>query len=200
MALHVQKGEIISMKKALIAIISVIYVVALIIVSFLGVRAEVKNQTIEVEGIVLNNQSMYYPGLPETPINRYLAVYQRPEADKIDEDGIGKIDRVNWDFNGISRDYAIYIDDYYYFYNTGRKYTIDCNVVPSNATKKELTYSLLASEAMREKVQLAQNELTFSFTDNRSYVDFDVIVRSKDLSGVEIRILFKIGPYDDFDW
>ena len=77
------------MKKALIAIISVIYVVAIIIVSFLGIRAEVVNETIYVQEIVLLNQTLYYPNMPKIEDNAIVSVYKRPSEDAIGDDGSG---------------------------------------------------------------------------------------------------------------
>ena len=186
------------MKKALIAIISVIYVVAIIIVSFLGIRAEVVNETIYVQEIVLLNQTLYYPNMPKIEDNAIVSVYKRPSEDAIGDDGVGEVDGrlINWDFNGVSRDYAIFIDDYFYLYeNMGKKYTIETSVKPEDATKKDLTYYMSGSDAVKEKLSLTNyGEITFSL-QHKGWVDVDILISSTDMSGVEIDILLKIGSY-----
>ena len=59
------------MKKALIAIISAIYVFAIIIVSFLGVRSEVYNRTVYAEEIQLLNEDIINPAT-EKPFNFFM--------------------------------------------------------------------------------------------------------------------------------
>ena len=69
------------MKKALIVIISAIYVIAIVIVSFLGVRAEISNRIIYAEEIVLLNEHTYYPNKPLEEENIAVAVYKRPDEE-----------------------------------------------------------------------------------------------------------------------
>ena len=190
------------MKKALIAIISVIFVVAIVIVSFLGIRAEVHDITIYVQEIVLNNKDEYKPRLPETETNRISRVLKRPAEEEIDpETGVGITDEVNWNFAGRKRDYAVYIDNYYYLFSKkGGKYTIDTTVNPVDATHKELQFYLSYYQEYNADIKnnislTSSGELTIQTTHD-GWIGFDVIISSTDLSGVEIDILFKISSYE----
>ena len=189
------------MKKALIAIISVIFVVSIVIVAFLGIRSEVHDTTIYVEEIVLLNKDMYKPRVPETEANRVVRVMKRPEASEIGEDGIGITDGVNWDFNGRSRDYAIYVDNYdYLFSRMSGKYTIETSVNPVDATYKDLqfhlSYYMELNQTIKDNISLTPTgELTITST-HKGWIGFDVIISSTDMSGVEIDILFKISSYE----
>ena len=190
------------MKKALIALISTIYVIALVIVAFLGTRAEVVNRVVYVEDIVLNNIDMYRTDDPDEqiPANRIIAVYKRPDASQIDESGRDKVEpRINWDFEGLKRDYAIFIDDYYYYYEMrSTSYTISVSVIPDNATNKELSFSWIASEKFEEQVKMTSyGELDFTNLKHKSgYIDCDIFVTSNDHSGVSKDILLKINKYE----
>ena len=65
------------MKKALIAIISAIYVVAIIIVSFLGAKSEISNRVVYAEEIVLLNEDVFRENLPKIENNIIIDVYKR---------------------------------------------------------------------------------------------------------------------------
>ena len=186
------------MKKALIAIISTIYVIALVIVSFLGTRAEVIDHTIYVEQIVLNNKDMYKRNAPEEPENRIVRVYKRPDASQIDEKGVGITDRVNWDYEGIHRDYAIFFEDYFYYYEMlSQKYTIETSVIPDNSTNKTLSYYMQATDKVNEMVKMTTyGEISFDNLKHTGWIDFDVIVSSTDFSDISIDVLVKVGTYN----
>lgn len=188
------------MKKALIALISTIYIIALVIVAFLGTRAEVINRVVFVEDIVLNNTNIYRKNAEQIPANRIVAVYKRPDASQIDENGRDKVEtRINWDYEGIKRDYAIFIDDYYYYYEMiSTRYTIDVSVLPEDATNKELSFYMQASDAFREKVKMTSyGELDFTnLKHSGGYIDCDIVISSTDHSEVYKDILLKINKYE----
>ncbi|MBQ6730666.1 MAG: hypothetical protein IJR08_02025 [Bacilli bacterium] len=188
------------MKKALIAIISTIYVVALVIVAFLGTRAEVINRVVFVEDIVLNNTSIYKRNAEQIPANRIVAVYKRPDASQIDENGRDKVEtRINWDFEGTKRDYAIFIDDYYYYYELiSTRYTIDVSVIPEDATNKELSFYLQATDTLKEQIKMTSyGEIDLTNLKHKSgYVDVDIVISSTDHSEVSKDILLKINKYE----
>lgn len=185
------------MKKALIAIIATIYVIALVIVSFLGTRAEVNYEVYEVQEILLNNKDLYRPNTEEIPENRIVRVYKRPDASQIGADGVGKTDKVNWNYEGISRDYAIYIDDYFYLYEMmNAKYTINTSVIPDNATNPKLSYYISGSEKIKKDLEMTDyGEITFKLK-HTGWVDVDILIKSTDFSEVQIDVLLKINGYE----
>ena len=192
------------MKKALIAIIATIYVIAIVIVSFLGTRAEIINKIVEVEEILLDNKSVAYPGITNpTSINdRIISVYTRPDESEINEEGkgYGKDDTehsrlINWNYKDIRRDYAIFIEDYFYLYaNMGGKYTIETSVLPIEATNKTLSYYLQTTEATSAMLEMTSyGEITFKQDPITldDWVDADIIISSTDFSDVSIDVLLK---------
>lgn len=188
------------MKKALIAIIATIYVIALVIVSFLGIKADVPSEFTYIEQIVLNNTNDYRLNADKKPENIIVHVYKRPDASQINEKGVGITDSVNWDFNGLHRDYAIYFDDYFYYYEMlSNKYTIKTSVIPEDATKKELQFSLEANERVKTYLTMTSyGEITFleNSKTTAGWFDADIVVKAQDYSEVEIRILLKVSGYN----
>ena len=191
------------MKKALIAIIATIYVIALVIVSFLGIKAEVPSEFTYIDEIVLNNEDLYRPNAEKIPENRIVHVYKRPDASQIDERGVGITDRVNWDFNGVHRDYAIYIEDYFYYYEMiSNTYTIKTSAKPENASDKKLKFTLSATGKVQEYLTMSEYtdscEITFleASKTTRGWFDADIKVKAQDMSEVEIVILLKVTGYN----
>ena len=185
------------MKKALIAIIATIYVIALVIVSFLGTRAEVNHDVVEVQEILLINEDLYRPNAEKIPENRIVHVYKRPDASQIGPNGVGITDKVNWDYEGISRDYAIYIDDYFYLYEMmNAKYTINTSVIPDNATNPKLSYYLQGTKVITDNLEMTDyGEITFKLKHS-GWVDVDILIKSTDYSEVQIDVLLKISGYE----
>lgn len=188
------------MKKALIAIIATIYVIALVIVSFLGIRADVPTKFVYIEEIVLNNTNDYRLNAEKIPDNIIVHVYKRPDASQIDDKGVGITDRVNWDFNGIHRDYAIYIDDFFYYYEMlSNIYTIKTSVIPEDASKKELKFSLTATDRVKEYITMTEyGEIRFQDAAKQTagWFDADIVVKAQDYSEVSIDILLKVSGYN----
>ena len=168
------------MKKALIAVISVIYLVAIIVVAFLGTKNDVSNRTVYADEVVLLNEDIFYEGLPKDPNNLIIDVYKRPEESAIDQDGIGvatsssgvKQRRINWNFDydettgdfNIKRDYAIFISDSNYFFDKmGKVLTLQAQVKPDNTTKKDLKYHIDAPDKVKETLEISNSgEIVFS--------------------------------------
>ena len=84
------------MKKAIIAIVSVIYVIAIILVAFLGVQAEIRESAKKVEatGISLldlkdnpTGHYIYYYDGSENKNARVYEILSRPDEELIAEDG-----------------------------------------------------------------------------------------------------------------
>ena len=188
------------MKKALIAIIATIYVIALVIVSFLGIKPEVPSEFVYIEEIVLNNDHSYRLNAKEEPDNIVVHVYKRPDASQINEQGVGITDKVNWDFNGVHRDYAIYFDDYFYYYEMiSNVYTIKTSVNPENASDKRLKFTLSATDKVKEYLTMTDyGEIRFleASKTTKGWFDADIKVKAQDTSEVEIDILIKVTGYN----
>ena len=204
------------MKKALIAIISAIYVVAIIIVSFLGAKSEISNRVVYAEEIVLLNEDVFRENLPKIENNIIIDVYKRPEESEINpETGVGpststsgvKTRNINWNYNwdeekGVfqsQRDYAIFVTDFNFLYDQmGKMLTLSTSIKPDNTTKKDLSYKLSGADKVLESVTINDNgEITFKKNwSSSAFTDFDVFVETQDLSGVEIDVLIKVRKYE----
>ena len=187
------------MKKALIAIISAIYVIAIIIVSFLGIRSEVNNRIVYAEQIELLNKNIYYENVPQIEDNLIIEVYKRPEESHINEEGKGVDDDITWNYGedkSQKRDYAIFVYDTNFLYDTmGKKYKIEAVVKPDNTTKKDLKYNISGGDKVVNTLLINNvGEITFS-EEYTGWVDVDIFVSTTDLSNIEIDILFKINRY-----
>ena len=183
------------MKKALIAIISAIYVFAIIIVSFLGVRSEVYNRTVYAEEIQLLNEDIINPATEKTAIK----VYKRPEESLIGEDGKAPGIPVTWNYGSekeLKRDYAIFVLDTNFLYNSmGKILELKTSVKPDDTTKKDLDYHLSGADAVVETLSI-NNVGAISFSVNyTSVVDVDVLIKTTDLSNVQIDVLLRINKY-----
>lgn len=187
------------MKKALIVIISAIYVIAIVIVSFLGARAEITNRIIYAEEIVLLNKNSYYFNMPEEEENVFVGVYARPDEELIDPNtGYGLIDEIMWNYNNgkSKRDYAIYIYDTNYLYEHAQKrYTLQTSVKPETTTKKDLEYLFSGGDKVTETLSIDKaGNITFS-EEYTSWVNVDILVTTTDQSYVGIDILLCINKY-----
>lgn len=204
------------MKKALIAIISAIYVVAIIIVSFLGAKSEISNRVVYAEEIVLLNEDVFRENLPKIENNIIIDVYKRPEESEINpETGVGpststsgvKTRNINWNYNwdeekGVfqsQRDYAIFVTDFNFLYDQmGKMLTLSTSIKPDNTTKKDLSYKLSGADKVLESVDINNSgQITFKKNwSSSAFTDFDVFVETQDLSGVEIDVLIKVRKYE----
>ena len=187
------------MKKALIAIISAIYVIAIVIVSFLGIRSEVSNRTIYAEQIILLNETMYYEGQPKTEENMIIEVYKRPEESQINEEGKGIDDDISWNYGenkDQKRDYAIFVYDTNFLYNEmGKTYKLETRVKPDDTTKKDLEYFISGGDKIVKTLSINNvGEISFK-EEYTSWVDVDIFVSTTDASLVEIDVLLKINRY-----
>ena len=196
------------MKKALIVIISAIYLVAIIIVAFLGSRAEITNETIYAQEIVLKNESVYYPGTDDahkTEENMIIGVYKRPDESIIDPvTGKDSVENINWnyDYNEDEqkfegrRDYAIFVYDTFWLDEEMRKsYTPETEVLPEETSKKELTYSIGGGSA--GSTLTINNDGVISFSvEYTSWVFTDIEIRTTDGSKIKLDILLTIKYYE----
>lgn len=188
------------MKKALIVIISAVYIVAIIIVSFLGARAEISNRITYAEEIVLLNENTYYPDKPKEEENIAIAVYQRPDEELIDQEtGYGYIDEFQWNYNNNQRkrDYLIYVYDTNFLYDTmGKIYTLYTSVRPDNTTKKDLEYIIDGGDKVTKTLSIDGDKGKIHFSEEyTSAVDVDILVKTTDQSYIEIDIWLRIAKY-----
>ena len=188
------------MKKALIVIISAIYIVAIIIVSFLGARAEISNRITYAEEITLLNKNTYYPNKPEEEENIAIAVYQRPDEELIDQStGFGLIDEFQWNYNNgrRKRDYIIYVYDTNFLYESmGKIYTLYTSVKPDNTTKKDLEYIIDGGDKVTKTLSIDSEQGKIYFSEEyTSAVDVDILVKTTDQSYIEIDIWLRIAKY-----
>ena len=145
------------MKKITALFVVVIYAISIIMVAFLGVQAEISNRTVEVTSIVLKEAEDANPGdqyFFPSGTNKSSCIYQldvRPKEEEIDEE-TGKKGTLTWnDSSGNRMDYIITI------WNFNRvaddtswrdglmHFNIGAMVEPHDATKKDLTYTILDS-------------------------------------------------------
>lgn len=187
------------MKKALIVIISAIYIVAIIIVSFLGARAEIINSIVYAEEIVLLNENTYYPDKPKEEENIAIAVYQRPDEELIDQEtGYGLIDEFQWNYNNgrSKRDYLIYVYDTNFLYETmGKIYTLYTSVKPDNTSKKDLDYIITGGDKVTKTLSVDSAGKIYFSEEYTSAVDVDILVKTTDQSYVEIDIWLRITKF-----
>ncbi len=187
------------MKKALIVIISAIYVIAIVIVSFLGVRAEISNRITYAEEIVLLNEHTYYPNKPLEEENIAVAVYKRPDEELIDQTtGFGLIDEFQWNYNNgqSKRDYIIYVYDTNFLYESmGKIYTLYTSVKPEATTKKDLEYIIVGGDKVTKTLSVDSAGKIYFSEEYTSFVDVDVFVKTTDQSYVEIDIWLCITKY-----
>lgn len=195
------------MKKITALFVGVLYFVAIIIVAFLGVQAEISNQTVEVTAIVLKEaenaakgEQMFYP----SGTDKKTCVYQldkRPSEEDIGEDGKynkliwnesdgKKLDYIYtiWNFNTVA-DSASWRDGPMHF-NLGAK------VEPDNATKRELLYSIYDSTGGQEKASIdATGVIEFKQKYTAPVTYLYVSIRPTDNSSISSLVELRITAY-----
>lgn len=200
------------MKKAVIAIVSVIYVVSIIIVAFLGVQAEVLDNLVDinVEKIVLDELSdedklvggeyTYYNDAIQSTASRVYSSYSRPNEEEIDPE-TGKKDTLSWNiyeeekvadrFNYIIKVWNLntIFDDPSWKDGVG-KFKINAHVLPENATKQKITYSVIGSA----DVSIDENGV-ISLQKSTKPSIFEVIMYATDASQVYSKISFTVQKY-----
>ena len=201
------------MKKALVAIVSVIYVVSIIIVAFLGVRAEILSTLIDtpVEKILLDDLSSedklvggeytYYNDATQT--HRVYSEYSRPKDEEIGENG--KKDGIIWNVYEEGEeepdkyDYSIKIWDLNTIYDDASwrdgegKFKIFAHVYPEDATNQNIVYSV--SGATEEYPVTIDKEGVISLPKAENIGMFDVIMSAADASLVMAKISVTVRNY-----
>ena len=196
------------MKKAMIAIVSVIYIIAIIIVAFLGVRAEfIRNQErVDATGITLVDMkenvpgevvNYYFDGSHDEDKILYVA-YAKPEH--LDDEGYDDDHYNLWripDGSGDDYDYIIRIKKWTWLYNyewrDGKtNFNIHAKVVPDNASEQALVYSTTeGNEGTIYELDNDNGTIHFlSQLENR--LTIPLTVSTTDNSGIRIRVKVQI--------
>ena len=196
------------MKKAIIAIVSVIYVIAIILVAFLGVQAEIRESAKKVEatGISLSDLKdnptghyIYYYDGSENKNARVYEILSRPDEELIAEDGT--YDKNTWSAGGVDYGFIIKIYNLNYIIDTpdwkvGQTqgtYGINATVLPEDATMQSLLYSKVGAEESGITIDDKTGVLTFAKIDANAL--FTVGVSATDNSGLTVNIRFIVSKY-----
>ena len=196
------------MKKITFILVGVIYFAAIIIVAFLGVRAEVSGQTIEVTAIYMEKAIGVDPGayrtLPEgvEPKASTYVVYARPKEQDIDPE-TGKAGGITWNTGEYRYDYVVQIrnfnpiaDDPNWVDGRGH-FSLKCFVAPEDATKQDLTYALTDSTGLSPENVTIDNQgmVTFVETPTAKATHYNLLVAPTDNSLVRCHVRFTVVGY-----
>lgn len=190
------------MKKITVILVSIVYVTAIIVVAFLGVLAETKNQTVNVTSIVLDQARnltqggvLTYPTgtLPQDSI---YAIFSRPE------NGEGGSYDIAWTIDGIRFDYVIQIRGFTTIYERedwkdGQGcFDLGAFVLPENATEQRLLYRLNDSSGDEPTFATIGEDGLITFSDKvYGITTFQAVIQSTDNSGVTCNIRFIVAGY-----
>ncbi len=198
------------MKKAITAIVSVIYVIAIILVAFLGVQAEIRESAKKVEatGISLldlkdnpTGHYIYYYDGSENKSARVYEIISRPEEEQIDP--VTKADEKGdtWEINNVKFGFIIKVFNLNYIIDTpdwkvGQiqgSYAINATVLPEDATMQSLLYSKVGAEDSSIEIDNKTGVITFPKLNSTTL--FTVGVSATDNSGLTINIRFVVQKY-----
>lgn len=190
------------MKKAMIAIVSAVYVVAIVIVAFLGVRAEISNITILVDNIQLLDLEDKEAGASYTyyqdPLDTKTRVYT--VAKRPNEEDISEAEYSLWNLQGRKFDYAYKIFGFKTVYDGiswrdgATHFKVNAKAYPSDATKKELIYTLTGQEENVVTINKDNGEITFNKKLTSNTI-FQVAIRATDKAATTININFVVAAY-----
>ena len=199
------------MKKITFIFVGIIYVVAIIMVAFLGVRAEVVNQTVEVTSIVLKEaaelkagENLVYPAGVE-PKNSTYMLYCRPEEENIDI-STGKSSStgsVVWNSDTVRYNYAFQVRGLKTIYESATwrdgkgHFDLGAYVLPEDATKQELIYTVTDSSGAYPKELTVDNQgmLTFHAQITAKIAYYTVKIAATDNSMVASYVSFMVAGY-----
>ena len=197
------------MKKIIGLFISILFVSAIILVTFLGVRAEVNpsKNIVEVQTIVLDeikgSESKEFNYHYDGSDNKSTLVYTvlaRPFDNQINalgEDSKGNV----WNMSGIKFQYIVKIMNFQYIYDTDNwisnqkkgTYQIRPSVIPENSTIQEVTYS---STIINNSIELSDKGL-LTFKEKTDEVEaFTVTIKATDNSNTSVNIRFLVNKYN----
>ncbi len=195
------------MKKIMIAFVSLLYVTAIVVIAFLGIRAEVNPAKIitEVETIVLDEvkgtdsrkYEYYYDGT--TDENKLVyGVYTRPDEEEINKTTGGDANGDLWNIGSDKMNYIVKIYNFKYVYDTPNwignqpkgTYQIKASVIPENSSMQDVLFA-----TSFEGVQLDEDGL-LTFSKTTEILRFTVNIKSTDNSGTNINVRFLIQKYE----
>ena len=196
------------MKKITFVLVAVIYVVAIILVAFIGVASEVTNQTIEVASIALleaadlgKGSQLLYPETATLTSSVY-AIHTRPEEEAIDPD-TGKAGTLTWNSSGNAYDYIVQIRDFNTVCDSPNwkygpmHFSLAATVTPSDATKKDLAYAIADSTGSTPTNVTINNQgdVTFAEKLSNTVSTFTVRISATDNSKVVTLVYLMVRGY-----
>ena len=155
------------MKKAIVVIISALYVVSIVIIAFFGSEVRTETNTTYVEDITLTLETYSFGGKTIYEVNKNSS--WTIETRKIPK-------------------YTIVIRDYNYFYESmGNAIELDATVSPENATYPQLDYKIFYGDSIASII----GEKTFSFNEQLTASKSSTVkIETTDNSGVSILVAF----------
>ena len=130
------------MKKAIVVIISALYVVSIVIIAFFGSEVRTKTNTTYVKDITLTLETYSFGGKTIYDVNKNSS-WTIETSNKVAK-------------------YTIVIRDYNYFYESmGNAIELDATVSPENATYPQLDYKIFYGDSIASII----GEKTFSFNE-----------------------------------
>ena len=196
------------MKKIIALFISLLFVSAIILVTFLGMRAEVSpsKEIIEVQAIVLDEIkgseskifNYHYDGSEDESTLVYT-VLERPFDNQINAYGEDKDGNV-WNLSGTKFQYIIKMINFNYIYETDNwmsnqkkaTYQLRPSVIPENSTIQEVTYS---SSIVTNNVELSENGLLTFKEKLEDDEIFTVNIKATDNSNTSANVRFIVNSY-----
>lgn len=201
------------MKKIMIAIVSAVFVISIVIIAFLGVQAQVHNETILVNDIILDGfkldeNNKVKPGeiveYRNSENKLIYSLYSRHLEEDIDESsGKDYYEQNLWNAkNGDRYDYNIKIWDFNYVYESSdwldgkTNFKIKASTIPQNATKRGLIYVLNTSNAKDYVDVTSDGVITFK-KKLESALPFVITVKTEDYSDVTKKIYITANKYEE---
>ena len=192
----------------MIAIVAAVYTIAIILVAFLGIRAEIHNPTVNVENIFLRDTdsmeageifTYYSSETQQDTTTRIYSILIRPTDENIDENHKDEEGNL-WEINGNNYDYIVKIWNFnYIFENTNWRdgvsfFDLGAYAYPSDA-RQTLRYVL--SNISEEYLTVNQNGILHFEKKFTSLTNFDLSIAATDTSGVKLKLNFISVPYID---
>ena len=194
----------------MIAIVSVIYVIAIILVAFLGVQAEIRESAKKVEatGISLldlkDNETGQYTYYYDGSANKSARVYtilSRPEEETINPETHTDEAGDTWEVNNVKFSFIIKVWNLNYIMDTPSwkpgqeqgKYAINASVLPEDATMQSLLYAKVGADESGITVDDKLGEVNFTKVESTTF--FTITVSATDNSGLAVNIRFIVAKY-----
>ncbi len=203
------------MKKITFIFVGIIYVLAIIMVAFLGVNATIHGQTVDVTEIVLRQAGGLEAGstltYPEGVAvkDSVFTLYSRPEESEIvmdEETHIGKKGTLYWSKGpGIDFDYIIEVRKFAEICDSSTwrdgkmHFSVEAFVLPEDATKKDLVYTLMTPGGdipQNATINPSNGDITFLEKYTSPVTDFYIMIKTTDNSMVSCLVNLRIAKYN----